>query len=175
MPLLPPNLIVASPRGPVPEGGGYSWISPETRTSATTDEEVAEVGNLIAGSVLAWIDTLSGFQSLGILGASQGACVAFQMLRAAPHRFDYAINLAGYCLPGSEEGDLELRRTKPPVFWGRGDFDDAIPSNYIRRTKSWLLRHSALTERHYPIGHEFSTAELEAVAAFVVEQISDSP
>ena len=111
IPLLPPNLVVASPRGPVPEGSGYSWISPDTRASATTDAEIAEVGNLMAGSVFAWLNTLVGFQSLGILGASQGACVAFQMLRAAPHRFDYAINLAGYCLPGSEAGDLELRRT----------------------------------------------------------------
>lgn len=173
VPLLPGNLIVASPRGPVPEGDGYSWISPETRANAITERDVAAVGNEIAQSVLAWLDALPTFETLGVLGASQGACVAFQMLRAAPSRIDYAINLSGYSLPGSERGDLELKRSKPAVFWGRGIFDEVIRKDYINQTTKWLLQHSTLTERTYEIGHDVSSAELGDVAAFVRAQIGD--
>jgi phospholipase/carboxylesterase len=155
----------------VAEGDGYSWVSPETRASATTDTDVAAVGNEIARSVLGWLDTLPAFETVGILGASQGACVGFQLLRAAPSRFAYAINLSGYSLPGSEEGDRELQRGRPPVFWGRGDFDEVIPEDYISRTAHWLRRHSTLTERTYAMGHDVCPAELNDVAAFVDEQL----
>jgi phospholipase/carboxylesterase len=174
VPLLPENLIVASPRGRVQEGGGYSWISPEARASAVTDLQIAAVGNEIARAFLAWLDVLPPFESLGVLGGSQGACVAFQLLRAAPFRFDYAINLSGYSLPGSERGDLELQRSKPAVFWGRGIFDEVIPQDYIDRTRTWLVQHSTLIARTYEIGHGVSAAELGDVAAFVGAQISDA-
>jgi phospholipase/carboxylesterase len=173
VPLLPENLIVASPRGPVPDGDGYSWVSQEVRASAVIDREVAAAGNEIARSILGWLDALPTFQTLGVLGASQGGCVALQMLRAAPSRFAYAINLSGYSLPGSERGDLELQRSKPPVFWGRGTLDEVIPKDYVNRTSKWLVRHSTLTERTYEIGHDISSTELRDVAAFVRAQIGD--
>ena len=99
--------------------------------------------------------------------------MTFQVLRAAPSRFDYAINLSGYALPGSEDGDRELQLSKPPVFWGRGDSDDLIPQDDISRTGIWLRQHSTLTERTYEMGHNVCPAELDDVAAFVVEQIGD--
>jgi phospholipase/carboxylesterase len=173
VPLLPHDLVVASVRGPVSEGSGYSWISPETRRTATTDDAVAAVGNGVARSVFAWLDRLPTFGSIGLLGASQGACIAFQLLRAAPSRFAYAINLSGYSLPGTEKGDLELRRTKPPVFWGRGTYDTVIPEDYVERTMKWLLQHSTLTVRTYEMGHTDSVAELADVAAFVTAHISN--
>ena len=40
--------------------------------SATTDRDVAAVGNEIARAVLDWLDTLLTFETIGILGASQG-------------------------------------------------------------------------------------------------------
>jgi phospholipase/carboxylesterase len=172
VPLLPEDLLVASPRGPVAEGDGYSWVTPEDRASATTDRDVAAIGNGIARAVLDWLETLPPFETVGVLGVSQGACVAFQMLRAVPSQFDYAINLSGYSLPGSEEGDLELRRTMPPVFWGRGDVDDVIPADYLRRTRIWLRRHSTLTERTYRMGHDVCPAELGDVATFVRRQLT---
>lgn len=169
-PLLPEDLIVASPRDPVAEGDGYSWVSPQTRKSATTDNDVAAVGDEIARIVLAWLDTLQAFETVGILGVSQGACVALQLLRVAPTRCDYVINLSGYCLPASEKGDPDLQRSKPPVFWGRGDFDEVIPEDYIIRTATWLSQHSTLTKRTYDMGHDISPAELDDVAAFVHDQ-----
>jgi phospholipase/carboxylesterase len=171
VPLLPANVIVASPRGPVPEGGGYSWASPQDRVEAQTDAKVAALGNSIAGSFLAWLDAIPVFRSVGVLGASQGACIALQALRKAPGCFAYAINLSGYCLPGMEDGDRELQRRRPDVFWGRGRLDELIPTDYVERTARWLPRHSVLTERVYEIGHDICAAELDDVAAFVSARV----
>jgi phospholipase/carboxylesterase len=171
VPLLPANVIVASPRGPVPEGDGYSWASPQDRVDAQTDAEVAALGNSIARSFLTWLDAIPAFRSVSVLGASQGACIALQALRMAPGCFAYAINLSGYCLPGIEDGDRELQRRRPDVFWGRGRFDELIPTDYIERTAHWLPRHSILTERVYEIGHDLCAAELDDVAAFVSARV----
>ena len=170
-PLLPADVVVVSPRGTVPEGDGYSWASPHDRADARADAAVAALGNSIAQSFLAWLDVIPAFRSVGVLGASQGACIALQALRAAPGRFAYAINLSGYSLPGAEVGDRELRRRKPDVFWGRGLFDEVIPTDYVDRTARWLPRHSTLTERIYDIGHDVCAAELDDVAAFVSARI----
>jgi phospholipase/carboxylesterase len=175
VPLLPGTVVVASPRGPVAEADGFSWTSPEIRAQAVTDPDVAAVGNEIARSVLSWLDALPAFETIGVLGASQGACIAFQMLRSAPARFDYVVNLSGYSLPGSERGDADLQRSKPPVFWGRGVRDEVIPEDYVDRTARWLLQHSTLTARTYQIGHEVSPAELSDVAAFVRRQVGAEP
>lgn len=170
-PLLPADVVVASPRGPVPDGDGYSWASPQDRTDATSDGEVAALGNSIAQSFLAWLDSVPTFRSVGLLGASQGACIALQALRAAPGRFAYAVNVSGYCLPGTEGGDRELLSRRPDVFWGRGRFDEVIPTDYVTRTATWLPRHSTLTERIYDIGHDISEAELDDIAAFVSARV----
>ena len=154
-------------RGPVAEASGFAWVSLETSLATHSDEAVAAVGNDVAGAVLRWLVRLPKFRSIGLLGASQGACIALQLLRAAPLRFDYAINLSGYSLPGTEEGDAVLRRTKPPVFWGRGRYDATISSDYVERTKGWLREHSTLTAKVYELGHTESDAELADVAAFI--------
>lgn len=170
VPLLPPDFTIVSPRGPVQEGDGYSWVPPEVAAQAITDRAVAAVGDSIARSALAWLDTLPAFATVGVLGASQGACIAFQMLRAAPIRLRYVVNLSGYALPSGEDGDRALQRTRPPVFWGHGIFDDVIPPAYIARTAAWLAQHSTLTERTYDIGHNVTASEMADVAAFVEEQ-----
>ena len=170
-PLLPADVLVASPRGPVPDGDGYSWASPQDRTDATSDDEVAALGNSIAQSFLAWLDAVPAFRSVGVLGASQGACIALQTLRRAPGRFAYAVNISGYCLPGTEAGDRELRSKRPDVFWGRGRFDEVIPTDYVNRTAVWLPRHSTLTERVYDIGHDISEGELDDIADIVSARI----
>ena len=78
VPLLPPGLVVAAVRGPEPEANGYSWFSLETRRNAVSDLAVAAAGTDVARSVLTWLDPLPPFRAIGVLGVSQGACVALQ-------------------------------------------------------------------------------------------------
>ena len=93
--------------------------------------------------------------------------MALHLLRLAPHRFSYAVNLSGHVIDGEEVGDAALQRQRPPVFWGRGRDDRVIPPSYVTRTEEWLPLHSTLTSRTYPLGHEESPEELADVATFV--------
>lgn len=161
------EVIVVSLRGPIAEGGGYAWASMATSIGAVTSEAVTAVARERAQPVLDWLDTLPLTRSIGLLGVSQGAVVALHLLRLAPHRFSYAVNLSGYIIAGEEVGDAALQRQRRPVFWGRGRDDRVIPPSYVKRTQEWLPLHSTLTSRTYPLGHEESPEELADVATFV--------
>jgi phospholipase/carboxylesterase len=161
------EVVIVSLKGPVAEGGGYAWVPMETSLATVTPDAIAAVARERAQPVLDWLDMLPPTRSIGLLGVSQGAVVALHLLRLAPTRFSYAINLSGYVLAGEEIGDATLRRERPPVFWGRGRDDQVIPPSYVERTQDWLPRHSGLTSHVYPIGHEESPEEFADVATFV--------
>lgn len=166
-PVVDDDVVLVALRGPVTEGAGHAWIPMETSLAAVTTEGIARVARDGARLVLDWLTTLPPFQSVGLLGVSQGAVLALHLLRLEPARFSYALNLSGYVLAGEEVGDAELRQRRPPVFWGRGEYDCVIPSSYVERTEKWLPLHSTVTANVYPVGHEESAPELADAAAFV--------
>ena len=55
--------------------------------------------------------------------------MAMQLVREAPQRFDYALQLSGFVAPSAHPGDAVLAARQPrlPVFWAHGDQDQAIP------------------------------------------------
>jgi phospholipase/carboxylesterase len=125
-----------------------------------------------AVAVLEWLDTLE-YTSVGLLGFSQGGAMALQLLRHAPERFGYAVNLSGFALTGELPGDEALLANRPPVFWGRGTADTVIGDALITRTSEWLPSHSTLTERIYEdLAHSISQPELADVSAFIRAQLA---
>ena len=73
-----------------------------------------------ASLVLDWLDVAVLDAVVGLLGF-EGAVVALQALRLRPECFAFAVNLSGYCDPGSLPDDAALaERLLGPVFWGRG-------------------------------------------------------
>jgi phospholipase/carboxylesterase len=165
-------VAVASLRGPIAEGSGFAWVSLETSLATLTPEAIAAVARQRAEPVLDWLNGLPPYRSVGLLGVSQGAVLALHLLRMAPDRFSYVVNLSGYVLPGPENGDAGLRQRRPPAFWGCGRHDSVIPRSYVERTAQWLPRHTTMTARSYPIGHQESPAELADVGAFVRSQVA---
>jgi phospholipase/carboxylesterase len=158
---LPDELVIASIRAPLTAGGGYAWFALDANLDL---RQVDEVGD----AVLHWLDDQPPAPSVGILGFSQGAATGLQILRLAPERFDYAVVLSGFVVPGQVPGDALLRSSRPPVFWGRGDRDPVIPSFLLPLTRSWLGEHTTLTERVYPgLGHYVAPEELDDLAAFL--------
>jgi phospholipase/carboxylesterase len=94
--------------------------------------------------------------------------MALQLLRLAPERFSYTVQLSGFAVKGQEPGDVHLATHRPPVFWGRGSVDDAIPPAAIQRTEDWLPSHSTLDSRVYEgLGHAISQRELADVSGFI--------
>jgi phospholipase/carboxylesterase len=157
---LPEDNVVASLRAPIEQGSGYAWYSQDPQ---------AELAESVAG-VLAWLDGLSFTPAgIGLMGFSQGARMTLQLLREAPGRFRYALALSGALADGAHPGDAQLAASTPrvPVFWGRGDADDAFAPDALERTRSWLADHAAAEEHVYPMGHTIAQDELAEMKRFV--------
>lgn len=163
-PRLPLSPVIASLRAPGRYGSGWSWYE-----LGTPGEPKSEGVDAAARAVLDWIDALPVRpSSVGLLGFSQGAAVSLQVLRHAPERISYVVQLSGYATSGTLPGDAELERRKPPVFWGRGTRDEVIPDVAVEHTQEWLPRHSTLDSRVYEdLGHGVSTGELGDVIRFI--------
>jgi phospholipase/carboxylesterase len=162
---MPEELVIAAPRGPLRARSGYGWFKMDfSLTLADVDAA--------ANSVLTWLDGLTGFTSLGILGFSQGSAVAIQALRLQPDRFGYAVALSGFMVPFPAAGDAVLARRRPPAFAARGDRDRLVPGFLTTFTDSWLDDHTNLTSHRYPdLGHAVSEAELADLRSFLAVQI----
>jgi phospholipase/carboxylesterase len=164
-PQLPLGPVIASVRAPLDAGqGGFAWAPLSRQTDAAT---VAKGADEVAGALLEWLGTTES-TSVGLLGFSQGAAVSMQLLRNAPDRFAFAVNLSGFAVPDDNAGDAELARVSPPVFWGHGTADQVITPDLIAYTQEWLPGHSTLTERIYEdLPHSISRPELDDVNAFI--------
>ena len=164
-PQLPLGPVIASVRAPLTlREGSYAWAPLASQADAAT---VAEEADKTAVALLDWLDTTES-TSVGLLGFSQGGALSMQLLRNAPERFAFAVNLSGFAVLDDNAGDAELARVKPPVFWGRGTADEVISPDKIAYTEQWLPGHSTLTARIYEdLPHSISRPELDDVNAFI--------
>jgi phospholipase/carboxylesterase len=172
-PYLPLQPAIASLRAPLALGNGWAWF-PLGDAEATPQPEDAWIEALDAATrgVLDWLDALPEQPaSVGLLGFSQGGTVALQLMRHAPERFGFAVQLSGYVSPIEHPGDVRLAERRPPVFWGRGTADDVIPDAAVDHTQAWLPHHSTLVERIYEgMDHTVAQDELDDVVKFLRAQ-----
>lgn len=161
---LPRELVIVTPRAPYLEPGGWSWF-------ALTESEGPDAAASVARELLSWVDRQTGYSSYGILGLSQGAAMAMALMRAAPTRFDYGVQLSGFAIDTSP--DAALAAVRPPMFSAHGDLDDVIPSDRVADTSRFLREHTNLTEKRYPnLGHAIDPVEVADAAAFVRAQLA---
>lgn len=165
---LPLEPVIASVRAPLSQGPGYAWFPRAGESSA--DERFDAVASTTV-ALLDWLDTTES-TGVGLLGFSQGAAMALQLLREQPTRFDYAVPLSGFVFPNDHDGDARLAELRPPVFWGRGTADTTIPSSLIDHTLEWLPEHSTLTQGIYEgVGHWVTPEEISELGAFIRSQL----
>lgn len=173
---MPANYVVASVRGLLPAGSGYSWFPLEYDPINNTFTRDANEANAAAQVVLSWLESLEAevgeISQVVLLGFSQGGAMSIQMLRNAPERFAAAVVLAGFALPddsdGNAERDAALAEANVPVFWGRDPHDPVIGEELISFTRRWLPEYSDLDARLYAnVGHGISMEEVEDVSAFL--------
>jgi len=163
-PGLPLGPVIASLRAPVEENGGWAWFS--RRDSIPGNPDAAKV-DAPATAILEWLDTVE-YTSVSILGFSQGAAIALQLMRLAPERFTAAVALSGFVASGELPGDAVLAERRPKIFWGRGTVDQVIPAEAVDRTAEWLPAHADATIRIYEgMGHSISPAELKDFVTFL--------
>lgn len=166
---LPAHLTVASLRAPIAEAGGYAWFPSSGNPIGNPRPQVA---NAAVDAVLRWYDDLPQFRSVGVMGFSQGAAMALQMMRRRPGEFAYGVQLGGFVVDDEQPGDLELARLRPRVFWGRGARDWVIPDSAVART-AWFSSHCLTSvERVYNnLGHDVAGREVDDVGSFVADAI----
>jgi phospholipase/carboxylesterase len=167
-PGLPLGPVVASLRAPIAENGGWAWWS---RADSPSGDPQADRVDAAADAVIEWLDSLE-FTSVSLVGFSQGAALALQLLRHAPGRFTATVAIAGFVASGPHPGDAELAVAKPPVFWGRGTEDRMIPAEAVARTAVWLPEHADATIRIYEdLGHAISAPMLIDFVTFLRERV----
>ena len=168
-PRLPLEPVIASLRAPMEESGGRAWFSLATGERGNPDPAAVTEA---AAAVIEWLDTLE-YTSVSLLGFSQGAAIALQLLRHAPTRFAATVALSGFVTRGPNEADAELEKVKPPVFWGRGTADPLFSPATIERLHEWLPVHTTPTIRTYEgLGHGVSEAELTDVNSFLRDNLA---
>ena len=146
---LPADPVIASLRAPL----SPPWPAPGHSWYPIGGLDGRDPGALTAAAeaVLAWADEhAADAASIAFLGFSQGGAMSLQLLRLAPERVAFAVNLSGYAAGGALPGDAILAETRPPVFWGRGSADEVIRAHgrvapRAQRThRAHLSRHGAL-------------------------------
>ncbi|MFC5502740.1 alpha/beta hydrolase [Lysinimonas soli] len=160
-PYLPLDHVIASPRGPIASGEGWSWFDVAAPRPAPL--------NAAADALAEWIATARGdASSVAVLGFSQGGVLGLQALRRHPETIDALVLLSAIADETVDPGDPELEVLRPPVFWGRGTSDRVVPADQVMATRAWLEEHSTLTERIYEdVGHWITDAELGEVHTFL--------
>lgn len=160
-PGLPASIVTASLRAPVQQAAGHAWF--------LDDFGVTDAVN----GVLDWLDTQHGFATVGVLGLSQGGAMALELLRKAPERFAYGVQLSGILLGLDAAPSLAQRH--PPVFSGHGELDEIVPKPDVAATNEWLAMHTDLTVVDYVgMGHWISEAEATDVSAFITAVLNGS-
>jgi phospholipase/carboxylesterase len=163
-PYLPLDHVIASPRGPIPSGDGWSWFDVAAARPAPLNESADEFAE--------WLAKVRGdARSVAVLGFSQGGVLGLQALRRHPGLIDSLVLLSAIADETVDPGDPELEVLRPPIFWGRGTADDVVPPAQVLTTRDWLEEHSTLTERIYEdLGHWITDAELGEVHSFLRER-----
>jgi len=167
-PLLPDAWTVVTPRAVHPGapwgyGPGWAWyryiaddrVEPESlaRSTGALDDFLSELPERIGGASASVV--LGGF--------SQGGTLSLAYALSRPERVRAVLNFSGFLAasvrptpPPSGHAPL------PPVFWGHGLHDPAIPHSLAVRGRARLRAAGVeVTASDYPIGHGIAPEEIE--------------
>ena len=123
-----------------------------------------------------WIAAhVPGGRVAGIIGFSQGAMVALQLLRRNAQALDWVVQLSGAPFPTEMPGDAALADRRPPAFWGHGGMDPHFADGREEAVRDFLSAHTRLEEERRPqLGHSVDEIELRAVASFLQRRAADA-
>ena len=160
-----PKLPWASIRAPLnSDYSGFAWY-PLTKALDPSVEDVTA----ITDSVWDWIDEyLPQDSKLILIGFSQGALMATQLLRTRPERILGTAILSGFIYGSELAMDKELLANKPKVIYCRGLQDPMISQEAIVRINTWLQQHTkAITKTYEGLGHSVDERVMKDVADYL--------
>ena len=162
---LPKGLAWVSPRAPITLGGNaFAWfpitlpLNPDAQTTQYATERL-----------WSWIDaTVPATTPLIVIGFSQGAFMASQLLRTRPNRILKTAIIAGFVSGHSQPGDADLNQRQPHVFYSRGLNDTVVSEVAVQRIKEWLRNHTNAEGIEVAnLGHGINQQTLKALASYL--------
>ena len=147
-------------------GTGKGWFSfPPTDKSQEERTESREELKILLNKV-----SEQGFDysSIIIMGFSQGAAMALDVMLNIEHRVGAVIALSGFLM---NEGDVQSQSKSPiktPVFAAHGLYDPILPFEQSKRSLQALKDAGFdLTWREYQMAHEIVPEEVDAIKDFL--------
>jgi predicted esterase len=150
-----------------PQAAGHTWypysfLAPISQNEPGISSGLAVLSRMIDSLLDQGVDS----QRIGLLGFSQGACLALEFAGRHARRYTGIFALSGGLIgppgtarnyPGSFAGT--------PVFLGCGDADPHIPLERVRESGEVFRRMNAnVDERVYPrLGHTVTQDEIHAI------------
>ncbi|HVS01404.1 MAG TPA: dienelactone hydrolase family protein [Thermoanaerobaculia bacterium] len=155
-----------------PEAAGRTWY-PERFTAPREANEpwlgsaLARVGALVEEIAAAGVPT----EHQILLGFSQGACLACDLVARHPRRYGGLAALTGGLIgpPGTAFEDLTGDLAGTPAYLAGGDPDPHVPWSRVEETAEALRRLGAeVTVRRFPgLGHTVHPAQIAVVRRMV--------
>lgn len=162
-----------------PQAAGHTWYphrftEPIQRNEPWLSSALALLGHLTGQVEDAGIPS----ERIGLLGFSQGACLALEFAARNPRRWGGVFGLSGGLIgpPGTIWPDVgSLAGT--PMFLGCSDVDAHIPAGRVEESAARLAELGAdVTMRLYPgMGHTINRDELDHVQRGVDAMLAAAP
>lgn len=178
--LLPRDWTVVTPRAPYPGapwgyGPGWAWYR-----YLKEDQIVVDTLEHSLSALDAFLDRLPEVLGrepgpLVLGGFSQGGTtsLAYALRRSGSRGVRAVLNLSGFL---EASLDLSAASSAPPVFWGHGLMDPAIPHGLAVRGRARLVDAGGrVTARDYAIGHWIVPEEIDEAAQMVRTAIAPDP
>lgn len=173
--LLPPSWTVVTPRAvhagePWGYGAGWAWYR-----YIAEDRVVPETFDQSMEALDAFLDRLpevlgSDPPTLVLGGFSQGGTLSMAYGLRHPGRVGAVLNFSGFLVDGL---DLPEPDDAPPLFWGHGLHDPAIPYALAMRGRERLAKAGIeFATSDHPIGHGIVPEEVRDATRLVESALS---
>ena len=161
-----PRLAAIAPQAANCTWYPQSFLAPIEANQPYLDSALRRLESLVTGLLARGIQS----ERIGLLGFSQGACLAAEFVARHPRRYGAVIALTGGLI-----GPLGAPREYPgslndtPVFLGTSDPDPHVPFERVQETADVLRRMGAKVElRRYPgMPHTINQDELDAARSLL--------
>jgi len=150
-----------------PQAAGHTWypysfLAPIAQNERGINSAFGVVSRLIEALHVDGVES----RRIGLLGFSQGACLALEYAAHHANRYGAVVGLSGGLIgpPGTPRNYLKSF-AQTPVFLGCSDADPHIPLERVRESAEVFRRMDAnVDERIYPrMGHTVNRDEIDAI------------
>jgi predicted esterase len=162
-----------------PQASGNTWY-PYSFMAPTEDNEpyLSSALSVLAALVARLAEEGFSAERVGLLGFSQGACLATEFVARNARRYGSVIGFSGGLIgPPGRPRDYAGSLGGTPVFLGCSDVDPHIPVERVKETADVLLElGAAMDMRIYPgMGHIVNDDEVAAAKALAAALVPQRP